>query len=230
MLVPKSISQRCETPHSILFTGINFFKYIVYPIVGVGVFYLFSCIFKDITRKTPETYRKRILKILTDAYPNSISKKDFPTVKLVLNHIRFDIVPAYTEKKTFGGKQYFIPARANDWRSTVPNDINFSLTSKNKNYGGNIIRNTIRLCKHWNAMQGYPFQSYLMEKDILDLIFWGNENTYERFLKTLNYMTVGMFKTRQVLKEIEQHKGSLFRKENIEMQFKCLQRLLPGLR
>ena len=45
---------------------------------------------------TPGTYRKWILDVVSVAYPNSVSKKDFPVIKLELNHIMFDIVPAYT--------------------------------------------------------------------------------------------------------------------------------------
>src|SRR5689334_6948786 len=40
-------------------------------------------------RKTPGTYRKNLLDIISNAYPNSVSKKDFPVVKLELNHIMF---------------------------------------------------------------------------------------------------------------------------------------------
>lgn len=184
----------------------------------------------SLTLKTPGTYRKWILDIIRQSYPNSISSKDFPAVKLVLNHIKFDIVPAYIDTNFWGDKTYNIPGKADEWRRTVPNDINESLKSKNANCGDNVIRNTIRLCKHWNASARYPFESYLMEKEILDVVFLGNENTYERFLKTLNYIAGKRAGVKEVLNYIKQYKGGIFRNEDKTKQFEWLQKLLPGLK
>lgn len=181
-------------------------------------------------RKTPGTYRKWILDVVSAAYPNSVSKKDFPAVKLLLNHIMFDIVPAYTEEYYFGGKSYYIPDSGDSWRSTTPNDINDSLASKNTQYGNNVIRNTIRLCKHWNAFAGYPLESYLMEKDIINLIYWGNEDTYERFLKTLNSIAGNRAGARQALDYIQKYKGDYWNQPNELKQLEWLQKLLPGLK
>jgi len=179
-------------------------------------------------RKTPSTYRKWILDVVSVAYPNSVSNKDFPAIKLLLNHIMFDIVPAYTEE--FWGKSYYIPDSSDSWRSTTPNDINNSLASKNTQFGNNIIRNTIRLCKHWNAGAGYPLESYLMEKNIISLIYWSNEDTYERFLKTLNSIAGNRAGVRQALDYIQHYKGSWSQPANEAKQFEWLQKLLPGLK
>lgn len=179
-------------------------------------------------KKTPGTYRKYLFDIVSKAYPNSISKKDFPVVKLELNHIMFDIVPAYCEE--FFGKSYYIPGANDGWRATSPNDINDSLSTKNSQYGNNVIRNTIRLCKHWNAFAGYPLESYLMEKDIINLIYWGNEDTYERFLKTLRSIAGNQAGVRQALDYIQQYKGGWGQSPNEQKQYEWLQRLLPGLK
>ncbi len=179
-------------------------------------------------KKSPGTYRTWILNVVSAAYPNSVSKKDFPAVKLLLSHIMFDIVPAYTEE--FWGKSYYIPDSGDSWRSTTPNDINESLASKNTQYGNNVIRNTIRLCKHWNAGAGYPLESYLMERDIINLIYWGNEDTYERFLKTLNSIAGNRPGVRQALEYIQHYKGSWSQQANESKQLEWLQRLLPGLK
>ncbi len=181
-------------------------------------------------RKTPGTYRTWISDIVSSAYPNSESKKDFPAVKLLLNHIMFDIVPAYIEDSYLGGKTYYIPGAGDSWRVTVPNDINDSLAAKNTQYGNNVIRNTIRLCKHWNASAGYPLESYLMEKEIINLVYWGNENTYERFLKTLNSIAGNRAGVKQALEYIQHYKGSWSQAANETKQFEWLQRLLPGLK
>ena len=179
-------------------------------------------------RKTSGTYRKNLIDIISSAYPNSISKKDFPAVKLELNHIMFDIVPAYCDEGW--SKTYYIPSSYDSWQSTSPNDINDTLTTKNTSYGDNVIRNTIRLCKHWNAFAGYPLQSYLMEKSILNLSYWGNEDTYERFLKTMNSIAGSRPGVRQALDYINQYKGSWSTPANEQKQFEWLQKLLPGLK
>lgn len=180
--------------------------------------------------KKPETYRNWILDSVSISYLNSISKKDFPAIKLLLNHIMFDIVPSYSEINYFGLKNYYIPDKDNKWRRTTPNDINDSLATKNTQYGNNIIRNTIRLCKHWNAFAGYPLESYLMEKDIISFTYLANDNTYDCFLKTLNSIAGEISGVRQALDYIQQYKGTRSQPANEAKQFEWLQKLLPGLK
>lgn len=176
------------------------------------------------------TYRKWIHDVVSAAYPNSISQKDFPVVKLQLNHTMFDIVPAYWGRDFLGGRVCYIPDKNDGWRVTTPNDINKDLSDKNSSYGDNVIRNVIRLCKHWNAGADYPFESYLMEKKIIDLVYWGNENTYERFLKTLNSIAGDRKDVRTALNQIEKYKGDWFTQGDHQQQFAWLQKLLPRLR
>jgi predicted nucleotidyltransferase len=179
--------------------------------------------------KTAATYRKYLLDVVSIAYPYSVSKKDFPVVKLELNHIMFDIVPAYTTEDWFNGKKYFIPDNYNGWRSTIPNDLNTDLANKNQTVGNNIIRNIVRLCKHWNAGANYPFESYLMEKEILNITFWGGDDTYSGFLKVMNSIAGNRAGVRQALDYIQQYKGTWSVNANEQKQFEWLQRLLPGL-
>jgi len=179
--------------------------------------------------KTPETYRRNLVDILDEAYPNSISVKDFPAVKLVLNHIKFDIIPAYVEESYLLGKTYYIPDVGNNWRITTPNDINEKLASVNQSYGNNIIRNTIRLCKHWNASFDYPFDSYEMEKEILNLGYWSSKNLYDCFLKTVDDIAGDFAGVRQALDYIEKYQGDWFNEPNEEKERQWLQKLLPGL-
>lgn len=179
---------------------------------------------------TPETYRNRIIKVLNTAYPNSLSKKDFPAVKLELNHIKFDIVPSIVEINFLGTIKYYIPNKDNKWMITYPNDINKDLSEKNQSYGGNIIRQVIRLCKHWNANAGYPLSSYLMEKEIIELWYWGNENTYNRFLKTLNSIAGHIPKVKKAINKIRENEGSAWNEQNKNEQLYWLNVLLPGLK
>lgn len=181
-------------------------------------------------RKTPGTYRKNLLDIVSIAYPNSVYKKDFPAIKLELNHIMFDIVPAYYDDSFWASNYYYIPDSGDGWRGTTPNDINAILASKNQTVGNNTIRNIIRLCKHWNASANYPFESYLMEKEILNITFWGNEDTYSGFLKVLNSIAGHRTGVRQALDYIEGYKGNWLTSLNETKQFEWLQKLLPGLK
>lgn len=94
---------------------------------------------------TPESYRRKLMDVITRAYPNSISKKDFPVVKLELNYIMFDIVPAYISDVWW--TSYYIPDSSGGWRETSPNDVNEKLSNENQRYGNNTVRNVIRLAK-----------------------------------------------------------------------------------
>ena len=183
----------------------------------------------NLNKYTPGTYRKWLLDTVSSTYPNSISKKDFPAVKLELNHIMFDIIPAYCED-LYWQKSYYIPSRYDNWQPTTPNDINQSLSTKNQQCGNNVVRNIIRLCKHWNANVGYPFESYVMEKEIINNMNLWYVDTYTGFLNTLERIAGNRPGVRQALGYIQQYKGNYFTPPNKQKEFEWLQRLLPGLR
>jgi predicted nucleotidyltransferase len=174
------------------------------------------------------TFRKWLHDVVSDAYPNSLSKKDHPVVKLELYHIMFDIVPAYSTNN-WNGKTFYIPDVRDGWRTTVPNDINNDLSQKNQSYGDNIVRNVIRLCKHWNAMAGYPFESYVMEKQIVNSFLWHGDNLYDKFISVLGNLAGRKAGVAQALTWIKKYKGDWFNPANENKQFEWLQRLLPGL-
>ncbi|HZY36452.1 MAG TPA: nucleotidyltransferase domain-containing protein [Mucilaginibacter sp.] len=171
----------------------------------------------------PDTYRKWLLDVINKAYPNSVSKKNAPAVKLELNHIMFDIVPAYYIAGRKNIINYYIPGKGGAWQSTVPNDINEALSKINQDYGGNIYRNVIRLCKHWNAGYGYPYQSYLLEKYILSLKFRGGKNTEACFLEVMAIIAKNMADVNQALRWIKEYG----KREEEEKQVMWLQKLLP---
>jgi predicted nucleotidyltransferase len=184
-------------------------------------------------RKTPGTYRKTLHDILEKAYPKSISKKDFPAVKLELNHIMFDIVPAYSERGYFSSNpKYLIPGPNDGWRETEPNDINGMLKEMNSYYGDGTLRNVIRLCKHWNATARYPFESYLMEKKIIDSFGWHltRKDTYTGFVDTLKGIASGHSGVVQAVEYIDKYKGNWLTTPEENKQLQWLQKLLPGLK
>lgn len=181
-------------------------------------------------KKTPGTYRRNILDALASSYPNSVVKKDFPTVKLELNHIMFDVVPSYTEEH-WNSKTYYIPSANDNWRITAPNDLNTDLQKKNQSYGNNIVRNTIRLCKHWNASQGRFFDSYEMEKWIIGRYFYSGDNLYDKFISVMYDMAANQHAgVKQALDWIKEYKGNWSRQADEQKQLEWLQKLLPGLK
>ena len=181
--------------------------------------------------KTAETYRKNLLDVVSSAYPNSISKKDFPVVKLELNHIMFDIVPAY-KIETYWATNFYIPDNNSGWRNTTPNDINDALAKKNQSYGNNIIRSVIRLCKHWNASNGRIFDSYELEKWVVERFLYSGDDLYSKFLSVMNDLSQHHQHngTKQALNWIKEYQGNWQRQADVNKQFEWLQKLLPGLK
>jgi len=198
------------------------------PQSDVDIMVLFST---DLVKRTPGTYRKNILDVVAKAYPLSSFKKDFPAVKLELNHIIFDLVPGYSEQFLhYGSKYYYIPDSGDSWRETVPNDINEPLIAKNKSIPNNVVRNVIRLCKCWNAGANYPLESYLMEKQIIDSVYSWRSDLYEQFLAVLDTIAGQRAGVREALNWIKQYQGNFYRQPNEEKEFEWVQRLLPGLK
>lgn len=121
----------------------------------------YMVVFADEDSK-PQTYVSRLKRFAEKYYASSDIAQSHPTVVLRLNHIKFDLVPAiksYTE-------EYRIPAPSSsyqDWMSTSPNDFNSTLTSANIRSDYN-LKPAIRLLKFWNALAGYVFNSYSLEK------------------------------------------------------------------
>ncbi len=120
----------------------------------------------------PQTYLNRLKKFAENNYVTSERRQSKPTIVLELNHIKFDLVPA-NARTFFDG--YKIPDVEGGWRNTNPNDFNQELIDKNKREG-NFIKPTIRLVKYWNASNGYPFESFELEKRLIGLNYWGCTN------------------------------------------------------
>jgi predicted nucleotidyltransferase len=120
---------------------------------------------------TPQSYLNRLKCFIENYYSTSEIKQDHPTIKLNLNHITFELVPAL--EGFWGG--YKIPSKTDgidDWISTSPNGFNTELTDKNTNHGY-LIKPLTRLVKYWNAQNGYVFESYSLEQDIVNYSFNG---------------------------------------------------------
>ena len=130
----------------------------------------YMVVFKDGGLK-PQSYLDKLKRFVEANYSRSQIEQSNPTIKLSLNHIRFELVPATST--LFYGLQ--IPAKASSsqgWVGTDPNGFNNKLTEKNKTHG-NFIKPLARCVKYWNAANGYPFESYDLEQKIVDSTFSG---------------------------------------------------------
>lgn len=124
----------------------------------------YMVVFTD-SSATPQTYLNRLRRFVEAYYARSEISQSNPTIVLSLNHIRFELVPAI--HSWFSGLQ--IPAKASaleNWIDTDPTGFNQELINANQAHR-NLIKALVRVIKYWNASNGYPFESYALEQDIV---------------------------------------------------------------
>ncbi|WP_425391700.1 SMODS domain-containing nucleotidyltransferase [Ekhidna sp.] len=143
----------------------------------------YMIIFNNDAGYKPQTFIDRLRKFAQNKYNTSQIAQSHPTVVLSLNHIKFDLVPAYED---WWSK--YIPAPKSDytdWLSTSPNDFNKELTDKNdSNYS--LIKPMIRLVKYWNAQNGYVYDSYELEKSLVANGYWSCFNLKDYFFSAID--------------------------------------------
>lgn len=143
----------------------------------------YMIVFSDSSYK-PQTYLDKLKKFVEARYSTSEIRQSNPVIVLELNHIKFELVPAIN-KGTSSYPSYYIPDKAasiNDWISTNPNDFNQKLTNTNTNNNSQ-IKPMVRLVKYWNALNGYPFLSFGLEKHIVDQYYNSCTNLKDYFFK-----------------------------------------------
>lgn len=143
-------------------------------------------IFKDNTKK-PQTYLNYLKSFAESKYPQSLCRQSFPAVVLELNHIKFDLVPAIIDD--FGdykipNKQGWYQAQVSDWITTNPNDLNKALVNNQT------LRRLVRVAKIWNAKQGNIYESYELEKWIVQQYFYGDLSLSEYFYRFCNLLPI----------------------------------------
>lgn len=123
----------------------------------------------------PSTYRKHLHDFATRYYPKFLSYKSLPSVVLELNHINYDLVPAYTREEGFFNitDEVYIPESATEWKHTDIDGFGKHLEDVNREFNYNVKR-IIRLLKAWNAKAGYPIASFELEQLIADMNFSGD--------------------------------------------------------
>ena len=92
----------------------------------------------------PQTFLNRLKSFADNYYSTSIIHQSNPSIVIELQHIKFELTPAY---KNYG--LYYIPKNQTDWMMTDPDGFSDTLVECNKNNGYK-IKPVVRLLKHWN--------------------------------------------------------------------------------
>ena len=140
---------------------------------------------------SPNTYRTYLANFATQSYPRSEFYRTLPTVTLELDHIHYDLVPAYQNYVWWkaGLPALYIPESGTTWQETDPIAFNTRLTEANTRHGSQIKR-VIRLFKAWNAKVGYPFESFKLEEEIVSMGFGGCTTLQQYFLFVIDYLSL----------------------------------------
>lgn len=143
----------------------------------------FMIVFSDANLYSPQTMMNRIKTFVQNQYSRSEIYQSSPTIVLELNHIKFELVPAYESWGTL-----YIPAPASsytNWISTNPNQMKNDLNSSNQsnNY---LIRKVVRLLKYWNVKNNKVYSSYELESRIIATSFWFCYNLKDYLFKAID--------------------------------------------
>lgn len=125
----------------------------------------YMLVFKKELSMKPQTYLDRVKRFANKYYSSSTIKQSFPTIRLELNHIMFELVPAYYE---YG--LYYIAQKgynSDTWQSTDPSQARVDLQTANKRTNYN-TKPAIRIVKYWNALNGGVYDSYSIESYIVN--------------------------------------------------------------
>lgn len=132
----------------------------------------------------PQTYLNWLKQFAIEYYSRSEIHQDSPTIVLELNHIKFELVPAFIPFSYPYGV-YKIPDGPNQWIITKPNDFNNTLIECNK-FNNSMIKPIIRLIKRWNVTNnGRNMQSFEIEKKIAENMYYARYScsNYTDYLK-----------------------------------------------
>jgi predicted nucleotidyltransferase len=178
----------------------------------------------------PESYKNQLKKFAQLNYPVNSVSKNHPSIMIELDHIKFDLVPAIFEQR-YGYEIIEIPDRDGGWMTTDPEKFNKELIKANTKYNS-IVKPIVRLLKYWNASYGYPFYSFELEEQIIDINF-SDDNIESGFLGTIDILSsevlpIYQSKKVDVLKRQGEKVGKYLEKENLQEAKKFLHQILPN--
>lgn len=119
-------------------------------------------VFDNSSNYKPQTFLNRLKNFAENYYSSSEIYQSSPTIVLELQHIKFELTPAYKA----WGSYYYIPKNQSEWMTTDPDGFSDTLVECNKN-NGYIIKPVVRLLKHWNIdKNSRNMASFELEKTI----------------------------------------------------------------
>lgn len=113
----------------------------------------------------PVTLLKHLRQFAENIYPRSEVSPDHPAVTVILQHTKFELVPAYWERYFLMEDDLKIPAPKNieqKWITTNPSDLKEQLEQKDRQENG-MIKPLIRLMKYLNTLYGKPYPSFAFD-------------------------------------------------------------------
>src|SRR5574343_772631 len=70
-------------------------------------------VFTNSSNYKPQTFLTKLKEFASNSYSTSEINQSSPTIKIELNHIIFELVPAYQKYIQYGLKDYYIPKTSN---------------------------------------------------------------------------------------------------------------------
>ena len=148
----------------------------------------YMIVFKDPFRANPESRLRWLQRFANAKYSTSEVHRDYPTIALELNHIRFELVPAVEMGSSINLQ---IPAPKSQylsWIYTNPSQLARQSMEANRrmNYK---FKPLVRILKLWNVRNGKPFSSYELEQQLGQLVYYSGNNLEEYLYYGVSWLT-----------------------------------------
>lgn len=128
----------------------------------------------------PQTFLNKLKSFAEYYYNRSEIYQSSPTIVLELNHIKFELTPAY---RSYG--LYYIPKDSSTWMHTDPDSFYSKLTECNKKNSYK-IKPIVRILKHWNIQKNHrEIASFELEKKVAEELTYAYASctSYSDYLK-----------------------------------------------
>lgn len=159
----------------------------------------YMIVFKNGGDYKPQTLMDRLRRFANKYYKRSEIRQSRPTVVLELNHLMFDLVPAY--KDLLGTLRIPAPnSNFEEWTSTDPKGFKDTLQRRNKQSGWT-LKKVVRLVKYWNARRDYVYTPYELEKKVAKKTYVLCNDIWDYFssaMGSLNRHSLPDYKSRKV--------------------------------
>ena len=193
----------------------------------------YMVVFNNQYQFKPATLLDKLRNFVNHYYSRSEIHQDHPTMVLELNHIKFELVPAY---QTYSWSDYYnIPAPSTnyaDWLLTNPSEIKRKVNDANNRYNYQIKR-LIRLLKYWNVRNYMVYSSFDLEDHIAGRVFYLCTSLEDYFFDAISGLptyTLPQYKKDKVIKlqdKVSEIKDDYYTKGYKYLALRELENLFP---